>query len=196
MRALLTLVVVLLLAAVPRAHVTDENRLVVRVYDMIGLMPRFVSHAVADAGRILRRANVDAKWRTCTRGDGGAPSCAAPDHGRALVIRLVRSPAEDPNPRALGRALIDPLTASGTLATVFVDRIEALARAGRADPARVTGRVIAHEIGHLLLGADTHTDSGLMRGLWTLKDLERDRPGDWQFSSAQLEQLRGTRPRT
>ena len=38
-----------------------------------------------------------------------------------------------------------------------------------------------------------HSDTGLMREIWTLKDLTRNRPDDWQFSRTQREELRSWR---
>jgi len=45
--------------------------------------------------------------------------------------------------------------------------------------------LLAHEIGHQLLGSNDHSARGLMRETWTADELTRNRPEDWQFSSAQ-----------
>jgi len=55
------------------------------------------------------------------------------------------------------------------------------------------GRVMAHEIGHLLLGTNTHSDDGLMREVWTLAEMTRNRAQDWLFSRAQRDTLREAR---
>jgi hypothetical protein len=49
------------------------------------------------------------------------------------------------------------------------------------------GRVTAHEIGHLLLGTNSHTVSGLMQAKW---DLRRLHLTDWQFTSADAAKIR------
>ena len=51
----------------------------------------------------------------------------------------------------------------------------------------ILGRVTAHEIGHLLLGTNSHRPSGLMQAKW---DLRRPQPAEWQFTSADAEQIR------
>jgi hypothetical protein len=51
---------------------------------------------------------------------------------------------------------------------------------------------MAHEIGHLLLGTNSHSESGLMRELWALKDLMRGHPDDWLFSRKQRDDLRNS----
>ena len=52
---------------------------------------------------------------------------------------------------------------------------------------------MAHEIGHLLLGTNAHSGTGLMREIWTLAELTRNRAQDWIFSGAQRETLREAR---
>jgi hypothetical protein len=43
--------------------------------------------------------------------------------------------------------------------------------------------VIAHEIGHMLLGTIAHSPVGLMRAEWVARDVHRDFPADWLFST-------------
>ncbi|MEO5822443.1 MAG: hypothetical protein ABIT71_18195 [Vicinamibacteraceae bacterium] len=53
--------------------------------------------------------------------------------------------------------------------------------------ALILGRVTAHEIGHLLLGTNSHAPTGLMQATW---DLKRRHPSDWQFTSANAAKMR------
>ena len=48
------------------------------------------------------------------------------------------------------------------LVRVFVDRVEYVARGAQEDVGDVLGHVIAHEIGHVLLGPGAHSTGGLM----------------------------------
>jgi hypothetical protein len=57
-------------------------------------------------------------------------------------------------------------TNHGWLATVFSDRIDGAATRVGVDPGTLIGRVIAHEVGHLLLGTGYHGQSGVMRADW------------------------------
>jgi hypothetical protein len=57
------------------------------------------------------------------------------------------------------------------------------------DAPELLGRAIAHEIGHLLLRAPGHAQSGLMRPLWTDEELSQNRPGDWTFSEAERDRV-------
>jgi hypothetical protein len=169
------------------------DSLIVRVYDNAGVLADNRTRAMKDARTILARADVDIYWRDCPARGRTHAACATTPAPGELVVRLVKSPKEDTDTRALGSALIDSITGSGTLATVFIDRIQAVAVLGKVDPWPIVGRVMAHEIGHLLLGTNSHSESGLMREIWSMKDLTRNRPGDWLFSSPQREDLRNSR---
>ena len=51
----------------------------------------------------------------------------------------------------------------------------------------ILGRVTAHEIGHLLLGTNSHTVHGLMQAKW---DLRVPHPTEWRFTSADAAKIR------
>jgi len=53
------------------------------------------------------------------------------------------------------------------------------------DTGELLGRVIAHEISHLLLGTRDHEPHGLMRGQWRASELARQRPSDWRLTRAE-----------
>lgn len=170
------------------------DSLTVRIYDNAGVLAGDRARAIKRANEILSRADLSVDWRDCPAGGVRKRSnCTALPASGDLAVRLVRSPKQDPNPQALGNALIDTTTGSGTLATVFVDRVQMMAGQVKADPWAMIGRVMAHEIGHLLLGSNSHSETGLMREIWTLKDLVRNRPDDWIFSNAQRDELRNWR---
>jgi hypothetical protein len=83
----------------------------------------------------------------------------------------------------------------GVLATVFLDLVEPVARRNGADVNEVLGRAIAHEIGHLLLGTSSHSAAGLMRAIWTDRELGRNDPRDWLFGTGEGALLRAARLR-
>jgi hypothetical protein len=174
--------------------------LIIRIYDNAGVLAADRARAIERARAILVTADLDIEWRDCSSGGTMRTGCAGPAAAGELVVRLVRSPKGAEHELALGNSLIDSATGGGTLATVFVDRVESIAGRGRTDRAAIMGRVIAHEIGHLLLGTNAHAETGLMREIWTLAELTRNRAQDWMFSATQRQNLRdasiGTRRAT
>ena len=175
--------------AVGRNAAIILDTVTIRVYDSAGVTPRDRTAALKVAGAILSRAELEALWIVCTPARDGKsqPGCDAAPASHELVVRLTYSSptAEDGNSRAFGYSLIDATTSTGTLSTVFVDRVDWLAATGKAVRADVLGRAIAHEIGHQILGSNAHSPRGLMRETWTSEELTRNRPEDWQFSREQ-----------
>jgi len=169
------------------------DSITIRVYDSTGVAPNDRTAALKMAGSILSRADLDAIWVVCTpsRDKRQQPGCDAAPASHELVVRLTYSSptGEDGNSRAFGNTLIDATTATGTLSTVFLDRVDWLASTGKAKRTDVLGRAIAHEIGHQLLGSNDHAPRGLMRETWTAEELMRNRPDDWQFSTTQRSAL-------
>jgi hypothetical protein len=176
-------------AAAGRNAAIILDTVTIRVYDSAGVTPRDRAAALKTAGAILSRADLEATWIVCTPARDGKQhaGCDAAPASHELVVRLTHSSptAEDGNSRAFGYSLIDSSTSTGTLSTVFVDRVDWLASTGKAVRSDVLGRAIAHEIGHQILGSNDHSARGLMRETWTAEELTRNRPEDWQFSSAQ-----------
>ncbi|HTM04042.1 MAG TPA: hypothetical protein VL173_11100 [Vicinamibacterales bacterium] len=166
--------------------------LVVRSYEISPVSPAEWLAARREATDVLNDAGIDVEWIDCS----GAPPrpdvrarCDAPLKRDEVAVRLVRRvPPAYAGPLPLGEALVDPRLGSGTLATIYVDRVEWFAREGHANSGTLLGRALAHELGHLLLG-DAHT-SGLMRPCWTRDDLLRARAADWTFTAADAARLR------
>ena len=163
------------------AHTVLALSLVVRVYDNTGVSPGDRATALSAAHAILEAAGIAVSWR-----DGGDAESARPGE---VIVRIVAAPP-DMLPGPLGFSLIDVAQRSGTLATVFADRVAHLAALASADTGRLLGRAMAHEIGHLLLGTTRHADRGLMRGVWTTVELHREQPWDWTLSREDVVHMR------
>ena len=72
------------------------------------------------------------------------------------------------------------------------DRIDELAWRAGGRTARILGHTMAHELGHLLLGANAHSPSGIMRGVWLPEDLKFMRWGELTFTLRQSDQIRNS----
>ena len=81
--------------------------------------------------------------------------------------------------------MLDHSVHSGTLATIYLEPAERLAREARVTTGTVLARAMAHELGHLLLGTNTHSPRGLMRPVWTAEELTRNEPRDWTIPRAE-----------
>lgn len=167
--------------AVMLAHAALALYVVVRLYDTHGVPEDALVTARATAERILQAADVRVRWAQCP--------CSQPVGPVELMVRLSAAPPGS-EPASLGFSYVDVGRKAGTLATVFDDRVHALATAARVDEGELLGRAIAHEMGHLLLGTHDHASAGLMRGTWTSIELAKNRPVDWLLTRGDGADLR------
>lgn len=186
--------VLLTSARLPASAVIDDS-LLVRIYDNAGILVSELSSALRTTHDILRRAELAVDWVQCrARRDGPvAPVCDQPLSSGDVVVRLIEgSDRESGGRRALGYSLFDASGVSG-FATIYVDRVDWLARRAQYPRAPLLGRAIAHEIGHLLLRSNAHTETGIMREVWTAEQVVRNRREDWTFSPDQNGDIRNAR---
>ncbi len=159
--------------------------LLVTTYDSAGIPGPALEAAQRSAALTLAAAGIEPIWRPCH-----AVGCAVtPTKARELNIRIVKAMGSADR-GSLGFAFVDVERHEGTLATIYVDRVDALARQAGVDRGELLGRAIAHEIGHLILGTNGHTAFGLMRASWKTEELRRNLPLDWMFSGRDAAQMR------
>lgn len=138
----------------------------VRVYSFTGLSPWMLRGAETEALRMLRPVAIQLNWIDCTSRVASA-SCLRSPQSTDLVVRFLANALPQATPSALGIA-----GSSGDVAVAFIfyDRVVAMRTHTRLLPVML-GRVMAHEITHLLLPEEDHSDVGLMRGQWAADDM-------------------------
>ncbi len=139
---------------------------------------------------IFAQSWIQVSWTGCIRnGEAtGDSRCTAPRSANEVYVRIVvgevgRENALDPG--ALGFA-----APGGSLVTVFYRSAEKLSGPGRANIGQVLGYAVAHEVGHIILGAGAHTTRGLMQARWTKKTATEMLHGLLGFSRQQAELLK------
>jgi hypothetical protein len=181
----------------------DSSTLIIRVYDTTDTASNVRSEAIRTAAEIVEETGVQVEWRDCTS-TSTEPFCQDVRPGRGLIVRIMPEVTPSASFRGsalqlrtlpgrslqLGVAVINPVTLSGEMATIFQEEVRAVARRSGVNDAKLLGRAVAHEVGHLLLRAREHSATGIMRGAWSLEELTTDRPEDWQFAPTDRERLR------
>jgi hypothetical protein len=170
----------------------SRARLQVRVYDTTAMSAADRAIALRAAAGALSAAGIDVDWLVCGRHATTPVSCDEPVGRAELSVRIVSQTA---SPSAaghlqLGYSLVDTARREGALATVFADRVQWLAVQAGAETPVVLGFAVAHEIGHLLLGTNTHAAGGLMRAIWSRLELQHGQNADWEFSAREGESMR------
>jgi hypothetical protein len=185
-----------LLALTMGVRVSAEPRvaLTIRLYNASAVPSQELLAARRAVESTFRDTGVDLIVRLCGRPTSSAdPVGPCNENLRPLeiVVRVIDAPAFSSTLHAetCGMAYLVRDTDRGWLATVFSDRIDGAAARVGADSGTLLGLVIAHEVGHLLLGAGYHGWSGVMQADWP--DALLSRTGEpWHFSQIEAARMR------
>ncbi len=159
-----------------------------RVYNYVDVHRRALLEAEAEATRILTDAGVHARWVDCPLRHADLdkyPDCLSAWQWNDYALRLepaAMAASQDKSEDKLGYAVICEKGACP--ANVFYDRIRSLAGGNNAPSQTLLGRVMAHEIGHLLLGAN-HARTGVMQGAWSDRQLGMEAAHSMLFTPEQ-----------
>src|SRR4051794_15846885 len=150
------------LAAAPPSTAT----VTLRAYNTYGVPVTELRTASRTVQTMLSRIAIATVWRNCRivgrRSTEEADPCTDKIGVNELIIRVVGGTREEADAGApLGYSSVDGRRRLGTLATIFADRVNAVANALYIDRGTLFGRTVAHEVGHLLLGENDHSASGL-----------------------------------
>jgi hypothetical protein len=136
-----------------QAVVRSPFKVDVHLADGANAKPQIKALAMVTAAKILATADVQLDWHR------GVPPRGA-RHPIAIELR------NDERETWLPDALAYSLPYEGVHITVFYDRV--LRRT--PNPAVLLAHVMAHEIVHMLEGSSGHSESGLMKAVWTHDD--------------------------
>jgi hypothetical protein len=150
-----------------------------------------IETALNAAEPILRDTAVDVTFRRC--GMAAVVPSMPVDHcedtlkPHEVVVRIIDAPKASASldPTAFGLTYVVAETNRGWLATVFADRVLTTAARIHMDASTLAGLVLAHEIGHLLLGQGYHGAAGVMRADWPDQLLASGSRQEWRFSSSE-----------
>jgi hypothetical protein len=99
-------------------------------------------------------------WAACRKGPG-----------RVFFLAMMAGPIQNKFADTISGYAVIP----DHLAAVYYDYLPRLpdGKSNKNDTALVLGCVIAHELGHLLLGAHGHSRTGIMQAQWGIEQTQR-----------------------
>jgi hypothetical protein len=167
--------------------------ILVLVHNYAGVQATLLKRAEQSAARVLATGGVQVSWFDCSQAAQASQQCQDPPNPSALVLHLLSSRAtrRAAPSGSLGFAVPPELGQFGSFAGVFYDRVERFGSRGFNEPV-ILGHVMAHEIGHLLLGLEGHTDGGIMKAEWHRRELKEATNGTLGFDAVQRNSIMQT----
>lgn len=167
------------------AHVT------ISVYNQAEVSAEVLEQAENEASRVFRQAGIEVHWLNCgipAASEEASRACREAVFPEHLHLRIV--------PKSLGlkgEAMgisFQSSDGSGCYADLFYEPMEQLHQSDGTDLASLLGHVAAHEIGHLLLGANSHSTAGIMHAHWTAEELADAKVGSLVFSENESRRMK------
>jgi hypothetical protein len=155
-----------------QGHDIAKPKITLRVDDFANLDPTVLTGARKVTTEIFAKAGVQAVWLDCPvyHTDCGR------EVGRPQFILRILAPSMAKDiiaHESLGFAIPCDKKEEACLFYILYYRINALAAANSLSPDRILGHVMAHEIGHTLLGPNAHALFGIMQSTLNPYDTER-----------------------
>jgi hypothetical protein len=167
----------------------------IHVYDYSALPAHQMIEAKRTATTILSQAGITSHWKDCAVPGikTAGPSCGSGTYDFThFVVGILPEPMSvriSSSPLQFGKAIMHRAGGLPTHAYVFADRVMNLSKA-TSTPTAFLGVIIAHELGHLLLGADSHFTAGIMRASWNPSDVGLALTGAVSFTPKQAREIR------
>jgi len=168
---------------------TSRATITLRVYDYAQVKPATLTAAEREASRILAQAGVTTQWQDCPTSHDAKKDfsgCAATQTDDYIVSILPNSMADK-----LGKGDTFGAADGGGShrAAIFFERISERAGGDTTAMDVLAGRVMAREIGSLLLGANASSRTGIMKAHWTSNDLNVLAGNEMYFTAEQARQM-------
>ena len=164
----------------------------ISVHDYADVPTQLLAAAEDQAREIFRHAGLETVWLNCSpkleKVEPGSCYFSDATHMTLKISPHAMNAKVRDRIEVLGTAYPDEKGA-GYFAYVFYDRIQELAQRRRLGHALLAD-VMAHEIGHLLLGSTSHSPSGIMCGHWNYEQLRNVSEGAMAFVPAQSRIMR------
>lgn len=160
-------------------------KLRIRVNNYARVSPATLSASEREGGRILGQAGLRTEWVNCP-GKGESTTtqnpCNEPLEPTDIVLRLIPESTNNQYQDSVFGFAVVPIVAS-----VYVNYAVNGARRDNAEfeVPMILGSVIAHEIGHLLLGLNSHSVKGIMQKRWERNQMRQAMTGNLLFTEEQ-----------
>ncbi len=179
--------------ALPETLLAAQNdgrpTITVQIYNYSPASPQIVARAEREAGRLLSAAGLQSVWLDCPVKPPASESSGPCQNALAatdLRLRILPAAVQNRFQDSVFGFAVHP-----ALASVYYDYAQRRAKVDDAELELplILGGVIAHELGHLLLGSDGHSGSGIMQPRWDPSQVRLLLMGTLQFTPEQKKRM-------
>jgi len=163
-------------------------KVTILIYNYAQVTRAVLTGAEREAGRIFADAGISILWFECP----AVPSTAGPQglcqnasESKDIRLQLLSAPIKSNSQDSVWGLAVRP-----DIASVYYEYVVRLAVAYEFEVDSILGAVIAHEIGHLLLGPNSHYGIGIMRPQWSFEQVRQVMMGTLLFTPEQSKHLR------
>jgi len=162
----------------------------ISVRDYANVSTETLAQAEEKARLVFQKAGIQTTWLNCPQKleEKGPVGCPLVDVTHLVLNILPKVLPNSSRIDGVGMALLNE-KGTGYLAYVFYDRVQHLAKSRKLGCALLAA-VFVHEIGHLLLGSNAHSMSGIMCPYWKEQELRRISQGGVYFAPSQSRLMR------
>lgn len=175
----------------------EDQKITIGVYDYAQAASEVLTRAERVTDGMLQNAGVYIAWLSCSADESSPRNAGCSNLAGPLKITLHIVPGSkkerlSKNSDAFGLAVEGGAGEFACDAWVFYDQIKKAAASTGLSLPQILGGVIAHELGHLLLGANSHSRTGLMCARWSRKELLAADLGELGFSDSERARIRNS----
>jgi hypothetical protein len=166
----------------------EPVQLTVRTYSFAKIEDYTLRRAEKVTSAILQRAGVKIAWIECPRNEAEVaqfPACIPALGPTDLVLKLVAR--FDMKGSGLKKSVFG--ICLGNSIIISCARLLDLETSSERTSDEIIGLTTAHEIGHALLGSNSHSSRGIMRPHWDSGDLQKEGRHSTFFTEEQVEKI-------
>lgn len=201
MRRTITLLIAMFLTIPGHARaaspcVDNPMTVTLQIHDYVHLSNQSLLRASKIVTQLYAQVGVHTEWFPVLQQSTGKRQAANREPSQSPIAQMtiiVLTPEMAERGRipegTLGFAAV-PDVGMGRIAYVIYDRVQRMAELSATDEVQLAGLVMAHEVGHLLLGPGSQGESGLMKGHWDRNDLRLFEMVTPTFSGPEAQRMR------
>jgi len=163
----------------------DVPKVKVLLFDFVSVPEKTQIQAQDKVAGIFHKAGVEMEWAACSTGEGQLalfPDCTGYKEATSVLLRILPTVRKKAKADVAGESML-----SARIVNVFWDHTQEESARLNVPLPDMLAEIVAHEVGHVFLGPNSHALSGIMAAKWKPRDLIAISQGGFGFTPRQGE---------